>query len=82
MNTDMLISLALDTHLDRVRAGDRERFAGQAVAMTPRHSPMRGVRVSIGAALIALGSRVQGVANSLPDSSAVVPVLPAGRAAH
>ena len=66
MNTDTMIALAVDTHADRVRAGDRERVSGQAVAGKSRRSILHDARFSIGATLIAAGGRLQGMATTLP----------------
>jgi hypothetical protein len=43
---------------------------------------MQGFRFSIGAALIAAGGRLQGVATSLPEPPTIVPALPVRRSAH
>jgi hypothetical protein len=79
MNTDTMIALAIDTHADRVRAGDRERRAGQAGAAHERRSLLRSARYSIGAALIGAGAQLQGVATALPEPPSIVP---AGQAGH
>jgi hypothetical protein len=78
MNTDMMIALAASKRTDYMRTAARERLAGEALAVAPRRSLLRTARYSIGAAMIAAGARLQGVAPALPEPPAFVSPLPAG----
>jgi hypothetical protein len=82
MNTDTMIALAADKRTQYMATAARERLAGGAATAHSRRLPMQGFRFSIGAALIAAGGRLQGVATSLPEPPTIVPALPVGRSAQ
>ena len=77
MNTDVMISLASDTHRQRLRDAGRERDASQAA---DRRHP--SLAFTLGTAFVSLGRHLQGVTDALPEAPALAnprPVAPASR---